>query len=351
MRKEILESFLTLCVLSISGCSIGLVNSNSEKELQGVKRLDLKEGPVYVKWANDGSENGSIDYRSSGIRLNQPCRVKYHKGYYNFLNLIVVEGKLPNGKKYNTWLDTGYGGYVLTNGLTVAENRLAVYPVGKVKGDNFDIGICHLPTVKMGQADIINPPCIYAHRQWEVRLAGLPIWRQRGVLMGLGVLRKFSYLAFDNPHKEVEFCYDKTFMPVLEEQWDAYQFKIENDKIVANMPIGGIEERVVFDTCGGYGFVIRQDMWEKISNRIKVDSVRKSEFWTGFFGKKQCRKARVKDFEIANVTIKEDDVIILVDANSYVDNAISMKYFRDTIVVLDFERNLVWIKRNIEKNV
>ena len=344
-------SLFLISLLFISGCSVGLVRtSNPTKELQYARRLDPNEGPVRIT-KSEGQPNTFIinwSWDKGGINLAKPCRVKYQTFYFDFIGLIVVPGTLPNGKTYSVWLDTGHPGYALTNGLTILENDLAIYPLGKDPGTSAYTGFCYLPSFQIGQATITNPPCEYLQLQWEVRLLGLPVWRQKGILIGLGLMQNFGYIVFDNIKKEAQFASTEPFKPNEPDRWDSYPFQIEKGKLMVDMPIEGHTFSLEFDTCGRYGMVVKPNMFEKLPAKARAAKSKRTKFFSGFLGQLPCHRARIKSLKIGNLTVKNAELIILPEDSPYLstDNPIGMKYFRKTVVVLDFKRNLMWVKNN-----
>ena len=349
MRTLLLNISLGLFLCSLLGCSVELIRtSDSAKELEYARRLNPNEGPVKIT-KSKGEPNTIIinwGWNTGGIELSKPCRVKYQTFYFDFIDLIVVPGTLPNGKTYSIWLDTGYRGYALTNSLTIIENDLAIYPLGKESWTSTREGICHLPSLQIGQVTIKNPPCEYLQLQWEVRLIGLPIWQQKGVLIGLNLLKGFGHIVFDNTKKEVEFAPSIPFEPDDPKRWDSYSFKIEKRLLMVDIPVEDQNSHLMFDTCGRYGMVVTSDTWEKLPMRLKTVKVKERKFFSGFLGELSCYKTKIKNLKIGNQVVKNAEIIILPEDSPYLStvNSISMKYFKKTVVVLDFKRNLMWVK-------
>lgn len=338
--------FLTLCLLA--GCSVELVRtSDPEKELHSVPRLD-PNGVVKITKSKDDPNKIVVHFSEVKIKLTEPCSLKYQRFYFDFLDLIVVPGILPNGKVYSIWLDTGDSGYVLTNSLTILENNLAIYPLGKQSWSSAHAGFCYLPSLQLGEAIITDPPCRYLHLQWEVRLLGLPIWQQRGVLVGLGLMRNFGYIVFDNVRKKVEFAPTGPFMPEKPQRWGSYSFEIENGRLMVNMPVEDRKSLIMFDTCGRYGMVVGLDMWRKLPEEIRASAkVKRGKFFSGFLGQLSCHKATVKRLKIGILILTNAEIIILPENSPYLSTgySISMKYFKKHVVVLDFDQSLMWIKK------
>ena len=121
-------------------------------------------GVIVIKHVQQGEDKHTIfKYVNSSFDLNQPCRVKYKKIYFHFLDMIVVTGELLNGKEYNTWVDTGHPCCVLTNGVTILDNDLAIYPLGQNLRNEFT-GFCHLPKLQIGQYSISRRKYLYQFR-------------------------------------------------------------------------------------------------------------------------------------------------------------------------------------------
>ena len=350
MRKIVLSILLGLFLCLLPGCSIGLARTDDPaKELQHARYLDPNNGPVKISTSKEDPNKVEFHFSKWDVDLAKPCKVECQKFYFDWLNMIVVPGALPNGKIYSIWLDTGYPGSALTNGLTILENDLAIHPLGQESRTSTYVGFCYLPSLKIGQVIITNPPCRYIQQQWEVRVLNLPVWQQKGVLIGLGLMKHFGYILFDNVRKEVEFAPADFFFQTDESgSWENYSFEIKNEKIVVSMLIENKNFPVAFDTCGSYGMVVNFDTWEKLAKNIKNTKVKKSKFYSGFLGELPCYKARIKKLKIGNRVVKNAEVIILPEDSPYFSTGItlSMKYFKNTVVVLDFERNLMWVKNN-----
>ena len=103
----------------------------------------------------------------------------------------------------------------------------------------------------------------------------------------------------------------------------------------------------MFDTCGSYGMIIQPEMWQEIAEVITDYKLKNSHFYSGFAGRLNGQKAKVKNLKIANLSVKNAEIIIREDddLSKKFENVISMKYFKNTIVVLDFQQKLIWIKK------
>ncbi len=351
MRKACFVNFLFFTLIILPGCSVKLVTMGSEdKRLNFLPRRDINEMSLTVTKSDKDPNRVEIWHiNNSKIQLSKPCRIRYESFYFDFIDLIAVPGTLPNGKKYTILLDTGHQAYAIINSFTMQENNLPFCPLDEIKEIKSYIGFCELSSIQLGQAVIKNPPCAYFQQQWEVRLVGLPIWQQRGVLLGLGLLKEFSYILFDNVKKEVELSLSETFEPAGREKWDSYKFEIKKNYLIVNLPVEGQNFEMMFDSCGRYGMVLNSNFWETLSPKLNYGKIKDNEFQSGFRGELPCRRTKIKRLHIGNTIAKDAEVLILPEDSPYMDVAhsvsISMKYFKKTVVVLDFKNRLMWIKK------
>ena len=349
MRKNIAAVLLLLGLGITPGCSVKLATLNAEDErLRSLPHRDFSEMPLKITKSEEDPNKTTIWHvNNSIVRLPNPCRMKYQPFYFDWIGLIAVTGTLPNNKEYTAFLDTGHPGYVVTNSLTVLENNLAICPIGESAVHSSYMGFCELPSLQLGQVVITDPPCVYLQQQWEVRLLGLPIWQQRGVLLGLGLLKEFSYIRFDNIEKEVELSVTRVFEPDESELWDSYPLEIRNARLMVEMPVEGQDFNLMFDTCGRYGMVIGPDFRGKMPLKVNAEKIRDSKFQSGFLGELPCKRAIINELNIGNVMAKNTEILILPEDSPYMQaaNSISMKFFKKNIVVLDFESGTMWIRK------
>jgi hypothetical protein len=69
----------------------------------------------------------------------------------------------------------------------------------------WNLGLCHLPELQIGEVMLVNWPCLYLERQMKPVLFELPTGGDDSVIVGLPVLREFKYILFGNVRGEVEF--------------------------------------------------------------------------------------------------------------------------------------------------
>jgi hypothetical protein len=197
---------------------------------------------------------------------------------------------------------------------------------------------------------ITDPPCLYTLNHYETRVLGQTLWKQRQVILGLELQRRFSYLLIDNISSEVEFSTQNSFQVDTVDMWDRYDMSIEetaeNAKdIIIRIPIAGEMTKAKLDTGTSWTLAMTENMWDDYSTRLQVlkESRERAEF---FYGLKKVRKITVAELSIGNKSITDASISIL-DNSVFKESLIlvGIGYFEDTIVVIDFERSLVWVRK------
>ena len=353
MQRIILSSVLGLFVLAQTGCQMVVVNGKSLEGMQGVRLVrpnDPITGPCWAKDAYDGSwgRSGQID---GNTRQADPCRIKYHSSY-SANRWMAVEGKLGNGGKYPVVLDTGASIALFVNDIHILENKLAICPLKSNNGDSVGWGRCHLPKLHLGQVTLVNWPCFYREQHTEVQLLGLPLARGKAVIAGLAALRRFKYIAFDSVTKEVEFSLEKVFESGQSDSWAQYSLLIEEDLggnvfLFVKIPIGGQETELQLDTGSGRGLAIAEELWVRMRDKIQHVKLRKGRDLYPYIGSLACKRAVVPELQVGDRTVKNAKISVFPNDSPLVEQCaglLGMQYFQDTVMVLDFERNLMWVK-------
>ena len=92
---------------------------------------------------------------------------------------------------------------------------------------------------------------------------------------------------------------------------------------------------------------MNQDLWQRINKDFKDIRLKKGKDFYPYIGKLKCEYAFVPKINIAGralenarISVFPDDSLLLEEC----DGMLGMQYFLDTVIVLDFERNLLWVK-------
>lgn len=323
MRKIILSSLLSLLLSLLTGCSYVLVHSDILKDNPNQPLIDSYTGLI----------------KKPIIELKEPCRVKYR-----FDSRPIVTGQIPEAREYPVAIDSGSPGFIEVSDIFVRENNLPIYPVGKTAS----WGFCRLPSLKIGKATIRNPRCTYRAQHWELRVLGIPITKDKLVIVGLRLMKRFRYILLDGLRKEVELSAQQSFTPAEPNNWSQYPCTIEKDPktiLMVDIPIEGEDVHIEFDTGCAYGLTVSSKLWAKLSERVKVKDSKNSKKGSYFSGWIPCQKKLIPRLTVGNKVINNAEVLVLPEDSHHISH-LGMNFFKNTVVVLDFERNLMWVKNN-----
>lgn len=345
------QATIVLVVLYLlTGCSIHPVRT---AVVSGKNLRDRADIPV-IEPGQDGYENISWNYGGQihdDIIGGTTCRVKYHPSY-SVNRWMVVEGRLNSGRAYPVVLDTGASPALVVSDIHIKENKLAVRSLAANRNDSLDWGICQLPELHIAEMTLTNWPCFYQQQHAEVRLFGLPVVKDKAIIAGLPALRKFKYIVFDSVREEVEFSLQRAFEPEDANSWAQYSFVIEeglggNAFLFVKIPVAGEDAELQFDTGSGRGLAVAEELWEKISKKIPGTKLQKGEDLYPYIGWLTCRRTIIPKLEVGNRTVTDAMISVFPDDSPLLDQCsglLGMQYFRDAVIVLDFEQNLMWVK-------
>jgi hypothetical protein len=168
--KKLIPLFwlLLFALLQFSGCSIdrystGDISKNPkvvkmefksikdyEKIFTGVKIEPIPDkSAIKISWGSPKPEIGSIE-----LGANKTFSMKYHRSLINRAPNVSIPVNFPNGHKHTAYLDTGFSGYGLLSGDIAIDNKLAVLPSGPLVQCSGVSGICFIPELNIGKAQI-----------------------------------------------------------------------------------------------------------------------------------------------------------------------------------------------------
>jgi hypothetical protein len=360
VRTVIFSSLMGLLLCLQGGCSLyplryTVVNTKNLQDRTDVHLMDPNDGPYMIKITQ--SDSGKDGFRwaiDSWIEQQKPCRVKYHK-LYAANHFMVVEGRVGNGrKKYPIILDTGASQPIFVKDIHVLDNKLPIYPVGTsdINPEGYQLGLCHLPKLRIGEVTLANLACLYLERHVELELFGLPIARDESIIVGLPALREFKYVAFDSANREVEFSHGKVFEPAEPQLWGQYPFSIEEDLygnalLFVEIPIAGEKMKLQLDTGSGNGLALRQELWEYMCEKIPNVKLKDSGELYPYIGNLPCKLGIIEELKIGDRTVKSAKISVFPDDSPLLIHCrglLGMQFFQDTVMVLDFEGGMMWVK-------
>ena len=347
MRKPAFFILLSLPLLlqvscSVQPLSVVMVDSGGLENRTALK-APLNEPAYSNSIINKSRQQGDTEQLTH-------CRVKYYPSRSNNLR-SVVEGVL-NDRTYPVILDTGASAAIFVNDVHIRENNLAFHPFKKNNGEIADWGMCDLQGLRIGEMSLAGWPCYYQQRHAEARLFGLPIFKDKTIVVGLQVLRQFKYIEFDNLKREVYFSFDRKFQPGQSDSWTQYPFVIEehsqhNTALLVDIPIAGEQAKLQLDTGNNGGLAVGTKLWSQISKKMKDFKLFEDKDLYPYIGQFACRRGIIPKMKIGNRAVKNVKLSVFPDDSTIVENSqglMGMQCFQDTVIVIDFEKNLIWLK-------
>ena len=383
MKKALIISSLLICAaMQLSGCSLDIyptddISKNPKAVLFNINdiehltsfpfyelEIDSKDEKLKVNIEQDdrskiiedflnkikaNAEPGAEDIhfrakytvipfiREIDTKANKKFSVKYSRSSIDKSPNVYIPIEFTNGCKYRASVDSGFNGYVLLTPDIVIDNKLTILP---------SFSACSIPVLNFGPAQIKDALAYYDYQQWQFRILNIPIYRFSDILLGRGFLKMFDYVMFDNVKKEVVFSKEGPFVPDDFNFWTSYSFYEDPNHfntIMVKMPISGKVFDIAFDSCGYKpGLDLNQNDWDDISKDLTFN-LRKSNYLSGQFGRLPCRKATISELTIGEKKIKSAEVIIFNEKDQ--QSILSLGYFQDTVIVLDYVNNLFWVKK------
>jgi hypothetical protein len=167
------------------------------------------------------------------------------------------------------------------------------------------------------------------------------------------MMSKFSYVLFDNNNRHVTFSPFNEFETSDPSQWVDIPFVLEQvngeSRLMVNISLGGHDAHVEFDTCGGKpGLILRQDTWQRVAASVQARGGRKTLHPSFQFGWHRSRRYVLPELQIGRLNLKDTKVNVLSADDKFIQNfegIITFDSFKETVVVLDFKKNLLWIKK------
>jgi hypothetical protein len=343
---RITSILILLSILSFySGCSYSTDNRiTGNLHTYSVKGLQDNDTIPDSWWEIEGR-----------IEQEKLCRVKFHN-LYNRNFYMVVEGRVGHtSKKYPVILDTGASQSIIVEEAHISAHNLPTYSADNdiVNSSGKSFGLCYLPELNIGEITLSNLPGLYLKRKSSFNPLKLLAPRKKIVIVGLQTLMKFKYIMFDNPQKEVELSKKQLFRPKNRSLWTRYSFEIERDLggnafLFITVPIAGEEITLQLDTGNGRGLAIKEELWGKLSDSLGHIKLTKNKDLYPYIGNLACKRGVIPRFKVADLTVRDAKISVFPDDSPLVEDCeglLGMQCFQDTTIVLDFERNLMWIKK------
>ena len=163
-------------------------------------------------------------------------------------------------------------------------------------------------------------------------------------------MRGFSYILFDNVGQQVVFNPEDAFEPDDSSQWIHLPFVIEKrdkQRIMVDISLAGRPVRVELDTGSLDSLILQDATWRRLKERLEVRGDKNGKLRTYQYGDLPCRRYVLPELQIGQSTLRNVRADILPGDSPFarnIDGIIGLACFKKTNVVLDFQKNLLWIR-------
>jgi hypothetical protein len=364
MRRSWPCAILAVILGFVGGCSLGPVNTPAFSAKSHVRRLDPNAGPIKVVEVRTTDPSTGEVKRGREIvwpdaRINadpsagRAVSIKYDRLQFFASSRVFVPVEMPSGRRYSGLVDTGFFDHLYVTDIAVKQCDLAVLPLVRNESTGGPVGVCEIPSIRLGRLTVAHPHCFYEQRHWELRFLRIPLCRHGTVLVGLNLMRAFQYVLFDNSRHEVVFSLYDVFEPNNPSQWVRLPFTLEwiggNLRMMTDLSLGRGMAHVQFDTGGSKpGLLLRQATWERLGLSADASDRGNGRYVNFQHGWLPCHRYVLPRLSIRGLNLREVSLDVLPDESPLLtgmDGNLSLDYFRNTSVVLDFKRNVIWIKQ------
>lgn len=297
--------------------------------------------------------DGRLDYFwqiDSSIEHSGISRLPYHNAHRRY-KFAVVDGRIGiSGRRYPVIIDTGSSQPIVLSKSHVKENGLAELKMNTSRGK---IGLCYLQELVLGDVKLKDWPCLsFKPRAWSNTFK-IAAENNNFVIVGMPVLREFRYVRFDNISNYVEFSFEQRFDPEDANSWSNYPITVEEDWVgntylLVRIPVEGKEVELQLDTGSGRGLAVSQKLWDSITLKRQPAQLKKSSETYPYIGKFRCLRGKADSLEVGNRIVADAQISVFADDCPLVEDSgglLGMQLFSDTALVIDFEKDMLWIKK------
>jgi len=353
-----------ILVTCTAGCRHVLVTTPAFSPGSGVRLIDPNDGPFVITSPSPTDPDTAQSPFTRSV-MWKPIRittapdggptyeVKADGVRFTLSSKVYVPVTMPGGRKYLAVMDTGFSHYLYVNDAVVRECDLAVCTFDKNRTTGYPWGVCEIPSLTLGQTVIETLPCLYEHRYRQLRLLGIPVHTPKTILLGLRFMRAHAYVHFDSRGRTVRFSLREAFEPEDASAWVCLPFAFkeigDNLRMLADLPLGGRVVQVEFDTGGAKpGLSLKAAAWEQIRHQLDARDAGHGHYRNLQFGRLPCHRYAVPTLSIGAMNVRNARINVVPQDDPVMqgfDGVLSLNYFRRTAVVLDFRKNLIWVRK------
>lgn len=197
----------------------------------------------------------------------------------------------------------------------------------------------------------INSPAIYIPDTPNFLLLGIPFGSGQEIILSLEMMRKFKYICIDDETEEVSISGNELFSAAKEEGWRSYPMAVEpngnNLFMYISIPVQGQVLKLWFDTGSRNGLVFSKEQWDKVVSLFPYFNIYSGHITLPLIGQIKCRRGWPRNVNIAGTQLSDPTVEVIEEDKKIFnegDSFIGMECFKKKTIVLNFTRNLFWIK-------
>lgn len=276
---------------------------------------------------------------------NQP--IPYWKSKKS-LNPATVRGEL-NGTTYPFIFDTGNNLGLMIEDSQINRHRLPVYFFDESDRQS-SAGLAMVETLRTGPLTFKKIPCNFLRHHAEHRLFGvMPIHRYEWVVFPLSVIRSFRYVEFNQLTQALTLSAEQSFEPFDADEWIALPFEISQERILLKIPVETIDATLFLDTGAYFGLNLRGPVFETLAERRpdfqRARKKRVVNYYPYAGGEIKANIFNIKNFHLADYCLAHIELNHSEETASpderlgkEADGIIGMGLFKNTVMVLDFEK-------------
>lgn len=344
MKKQnrLLAITLSLILAILAGCSI------SQKQNSSLSKWTVSD-PNIVGISLINSPDGSPRFHyKANFHSDTIDTLPFWNREYSLLGVPVVKGTI-NGKAYPVAFDTGNSiSATVIEDIHVRENGLPLYLFDESKPGS--AGMALVDEFRIGSLYASNYPCMVLENHTQIKFLGIPIGRSRHMIFPLVIMTESKYFEFDQINQTVQFSTKSSYKPDTA-QWISIPFKSQDRCLLIDIEIEGIKTVLMLDTGAGYQMELQKKLVDQLFlKQPEWEAARKHKvtvFGPYSDGKQVGRRFKAKQFRLGEHVL--NDVQIIYGTNSYekmpYQGVIGFELFKDTVMCLDFEKNLLWVKK------
>ena len=346
MRKTQIIVFL-LCLSVFSGCGgIFVPEQVTNRDLNRWAVSDPNTLGLQITPTPEGGVRYNYQATFSGVPENV---IDFWGWEYIFLEVPVVRGQI-NGRAYPVVFDTGNSiNAAVIEDIHIRENDLPVFLFNHCDCDN--TGMALVRDFKIGPLHAKNYPCYFMKHHTKIKFLGVPVGRSRHVNIPLMLMEEFNFFEFDQIAKQIRFTSQRSFKPDDPSKWLTFPFVIKDNRILLTASLENIETTWFLDTGDGGQLEMGETlMAHLLEKKPELKKTRKRNAWSYapyIEGMRNGKAVNIDNLLFGGHAIGKTRVNYDMQSyeNEIYKGTIGFSFFKKTIMVLDFEKNLMWVKK------